>query len=418
MANNSTTPFPCSQHKITDGPYLEQTNENIFKTIFMPSFIFTVVMFLIGGIGNALVFYIYFAKWRKTTARIFILALAGFDLINCFLTMPMELAVLKYIIKFDSGITCKLFRYTTFMMNNGSSVILAGIAVDRYIRICMPLRPQLRTKHAKIVVVIALILSVVFAWPALVLYGTQSVFIPVPSNIGICIVGKTCLYEMSYLHTDYPLMFTLVLLIGNVIIDTGLITCYMLIGYQVVKRGNAIDPGSSIKMRKASTSTVTTDDDHLKAGVNEILPLNSPENSVDVNDKCEDRDMAGKSKRKLVKQTSVSKKRDVFRQRSLSISSIEARKSQMYKTTFMLFMVTILFMTSFIPYCVIVIIRALNKSHYDSLSSTGKAIYNLFLRTYMLSSSLNPIIYCFMSVQFRQKIKETFNEVTRYFRRD
>jgi hypothetical protein len=47
-------------------------------------------MFLIGGPGNTLVFYIYFAKWRKTTARIFILALTAFDMINCFLKLSMK----------------------------------------------------------------------------------------------------------------------------------------------------------------------------------------------------------------------------------------------------------------------------------------------------------------------------------------
>jgi hypothetical protein len=53
----------------------------------------------------------------------------------------------------------------------------------------MPLRPQLRTKHAKVVVFIALIMSVVFAWPALLLYGTQTIPIPVPGKLHICIIG-------------------------------------------------------------------------------------------------------------------------------------------------------------------------------------------------------------------------------------
>lgn len=414
MANNSTS-LPMCSVKITEGIYLEKANTQIFETIFMPSFVFTVIMFLIGGPGNTLVFYIYFAKWRKTTARIFILALTAFDMINCFVTMPMELAVLLNIIMFDHGPTCKFFRYVTFMMNNGSSVVLAGIAIDRYIRICMPLRPQLRTKHAKVVVFIALIMSVVFAWPALFLYGTQTIPIPVPGKLHICIIGKTCLYEDHFLATSYPLIFTMVLLIGNLIIDIGLVTCYSLIGYQVIKRGTATEPTPSVKMRKDSISTMSTDDNNLdykRQEDRELHPLHSPENSVNLSaEKNEKHTSPEKTKSKPVRQSSASKKRDMFRQRSLSISSIEARRSQMYKTTFMLFMVTILFMGSFIPYCVIVIIRSLYKDYYNNLTTIGKAVYNLFLRFYMLSSSLNPVIYCFMSIQFRQQCKYFFKQI-------
>ena len=414
MANNSTS-LPMCSIKITEGIYLETANTQIFKTIFMPSFVFTTIMFLIGVPGNALVFYIYFAKWRKTTGRIFILALTAFDMINCFFTMPMELAVLSNFIMFDHGSICKYFRYVTFMMNSGSSFVLAGIAIDRYIRICMPFRPQLRTKHAKVVVFIALIMSVVFAWPALLLYGTQTIPITVPGKLHICIIGKTCLYEDHFLATSYPLIFNIVLLIGNIIIDIGLITCYSLIGYQVIKRGRAVEPTPSVKMRKASISTMSTDDnilDYKRPEERELHPLSSPENSVNVSaEKNEKQNSPDKTKCKVTMQSSASKKRDTFRQRSLSVSSIEARRTQMYKTTSMLFMVTLLFMGSFVPYCVIVMIRLLNKDYYYNLTSIGKAVYNLFLRFYMLSSSLNPVIYCFMTIQFRQQCKDFFKQI-------
>ena len=60
---------------------------------------------------------------------------------------------------------------------------------------------------------------------------------------------------------------------------------------------------------------------------------------------------------------------------------------------------------------ILVMIRSLNKDYYNNLTSIGKAVYNLFLRFYMLSSSLNPVIYCFMSIQFRQQCKDFFKQI-------
>ena len=411
---NSTNLQKCAI-KFTNETLLDIANETAFRSIYLPSFVFTIMMFLIGGPGNALVFYIYFAKWRKTTARIFILALAGFDMINCFVTMPMEMVALKNILQFDKGYVCKVFRYITFMMNNGSSFVLSGIAYDRYNRICKPLKSQLQPTQAKIIVIVAIVFSIVFAWPSLLLYGSMTVQLPSPTTPKFCLLGKTCLYEDKYLLTDYPLMFTFVLLVGNIIIDIALIFAYSKIGYEVVQRSSDIDPSSSKKIRKASTSTLSTDDYMLKKESEFSTPLNGSANQRDCDEEIKMNANSGNAKKAPTRQIStLSMKRGTFRQRSLSVASIESRKSQMHKTTLMLFMVTILFMGSFVPYCVIAILRGVDKNHYGSLSSGGKAAYNLFLRFYMLSSSLNPVIYCFLSVQFRKECSEFFKQIKRF----
>lgn len=74
-----------------DEKYVVQINDFVFDKVYIPSFIYTIVMLVIGCLGNLIVFYIYFTRWRKTTSRVFILALAAFDLINCFITTPTEL---------------------------------------------------------------------------------------------------------------------------------------------------------------------------------------------------------------------------------------------------------------------------------------------------------------------------------------
>lgn len=65
-------------------------NDFVFDKVYILSFIYIIVMFVIGCLGNLIVFYIYFICWRKIIFRVFILVLVVFDLINCFIIILME----------------------------------------------------------------------------------------------------------------------------------------------------------------------------------------------------------------------------------------------------------------------------------------------------------------------------------------
>ena len=397
---------------IRSGPLFDKVNDGFFKSTYIPSFVYTIIMMLIGCPGNILVFYVYFSKWQRSTARVFIISLALFDLVNGFITTPTELAFMWNIFRWTDPITCKFSRFLTFMMNNASSFTLLGIAIDRYMRICRPLHPSMSTNHAKKVVFVSVFFAILFAWPALVIYGIKTIPYRIPRT-PIVAVGTTCLIEDYFNDTIWPLVFTIVLLVGNLAIDVVLIVLYTLIAIQVIRRGSFDrDRDSSVrsKLRKASTSTTTTDDGVLEDG-NSEHENKSPSiiarftkkfhgSIKEANGKTDDRKPGGKP------HMSPAARRSQFRrQRSMSLQSEEARRVRMIKTTIMLFLVTLLFMVAFIPYCVIVIIRYVNPMYYFTLSTTGKAVYQFFLRSYLLSMSLNPVIYSFMSEQFREECR-------------
>ena len=397
---------------IKSGPYLNKVTDGFFKAIYIPSFVYTIIMMLIGCPGNILVLYVYFSKWRKSTARVFIISLALFDLVNGFITTPTELAFMWNIFRWTDSITCKFSRFLTFMMNNASSFTLLGIAIDRYMQICRPLHPSMNTNHAKTVVFVSVFFAIVFAWPALVIYGIQTIPYPIPGTPYV-VVGTTCLIEDYFTTTNWPLVFTIVLLVGNFAIDVALVVLYTLIAIQVIRRGSFDrDRDSSVrsKLRKGSTSTTTTDDGILEDGYSEHE--NKTQSSIlrftkkfhgsikEANEKTADWKPGGKP------YVSPAARRSQYRsQRSMSLQSEEARRVRMIKTTIMLFLVTLLFMVAFIPYCVIVVIRYVNPMYYLTLSTPAKAVYQFFIRSYLLSMSLNPVIYSFMSQQFREEGK-------------
>ncbi|KAL4238665.1 hypothetical protein ACF0H5_003372 [Mactra antiquata] len=78
------------------------------------------------------------------------------------------------------------------------------------------------------------------------------------------------------------------------------------------------------------------------------------------------------------------------------------------KSTLMLFLITIVYVVSFLPFYVIIIVRQLDKSFLSGMSRAGTMAYHVFLRSYLLSSASNPFVYSFCNTQFRELCKETF----------
>lgn len=432
MDNNGTTARPIPDPSLclvfVPDAVRNSINDKIFRETLTPSLVLTILMFVIGVPGNLIVFYVYWRRWRKTTSRLFIMALAAFDLCNC-VSMAFEMDIILNVVQYDHPSRCKFARMFTFMMNNASSFTLLVIAIDRFMRICRPLKPAMINIQAKIAIAVAVVMAIVFAFPAAVLYGTETRIMPTHFP-NICIKLHLCLIEDAYTTSRLPLVFTGVLLAGNLAIDVVLIICYICIAYQVIQRGQFND-GCLSKGRQPSISSTATDNDVLEPdSVYKPTPIvltrqaslaSSEANGSDATNEPKTteggkptRNINGSTSRSvgggsINSKPSASFKRSQFKkQRSMSTQSIESRRAQMYKTTLMLFLVTLLFMVSFIPYCVIVIIRYIQPNYYDVLSNSGKAIFQFFLRTYLFSSALNPVIYSFMSEQFRSECVKLF----------
>lgn len=78
------------------------------------------------------------------------------------------------------------------------------------------------------------------------------------------------------------------------------------------------------------------------------------------------------------------------------------------RSTLMLFLITIMYVVSFLPFYVIVIVRQMDKTFVPGLSRAGIMAYHVFLRSYLLSSAINPFVYSFCNSQFRELCKDAF----------
>lgn len=117
------------------------------------------VFFVLGVVGNALAFYIYYQKRDKTTSTLFILSLAATDFFTCLVTVPYTLAteMLRYWLMYD--VVCKAYMFFLTFNIPLSSFIMVAVGFDRYFCICHPFLHAMTVKRAKICLVCLTLLS-------------------------------------------------------------------------------------------------------------------------------------------------------------------------------------------------------------------------------------------------------------------
>ena len=457
---------------------LEALNDKIFAT-YLPAIIYTAVLMMVGTPGNIIVIFIYHFKWRRCTSRMFIIYLAVLDLINCISTLPMEIYIMRYSVMLDIPVVCKLSRCLTYTMNSASALILVGIAVDRFKRICKPYTQAISIVNSKHICISSVFISVCITWPALVLYGTRKI------HVGE-IAGTSCLIENRYDSTPFPNIYFTFMGSMTVVIFTTLSVLYYFVGLQIYKRHDfkkkrcsrvemIIEEKSTEKSMNGIVNGGVSSNDSNKDGDNKYKEIRdvvhqeslSYGTNYQTSETCEEPNVVEKeftlkdneqrashnssNELTIVKDISDTSFKNVIPQAARSeehskyVNAIEntphnnirnsAKRARVKyilvrgstthnssgrtkcsnyltirigKSTFMLFLITVVYIVSFLPFYILAIIRQSNALFVHQMSRASLMTYQVFLRSYLLSSAINPIIYSFCNAQFRGNFVNIF----------
>ncbi|XP_052770197.1 muscarinic acetylcholine receptor M2-like [Mya arenaria] len=436
---------------IDDLAMIESVNQQQFQ-FQLPAIIYTIILMMIGTPGNAIVLYVYFFKWRKSTSRMFILFLTSLDLVNCITTLPMEIFMMRYSVMLDRPWLCKISRFSTYTMNSSSAALLVAIAVDRYRRICRPHGPQFSAKASKYISICCIALALSLTWPSLLFYGTRSVKL---GNVE----GKACLLENKFDDSVYPHVYFVVMMASTVVIFTTLSVLYYFVGIQVcrhrrmrLKRKREQTAAQNLVIREPSISkddTLLQDSDSKEVRNNTTeqsenrnndtyqtgnliehqshnriellsLPVRTSNNDLSVVTLDEstvnsDGRIAVRSTPEVQRKSLCNKERQKHNKNGFTKKKMCLRDSlsksngsqcihirvRIGRSTLMLFLITLAYIVSFLPFYVIAIFRQTDSTFVSRMDGAGYMAYHLCLRSYLLSSAINPIIYSFCNSQFR-----------------
>ncbi|XP_046375916.1 orexin receptor type 2-like [Haliotis rufescens] len=351
-----------SSSNVTDPPLnvtrtLEDVNDAMAITL-LPVMLYIGVLMIVGFIGNAMVVYVFIFKFRRGTQNFLITCLAIFDLISCMIAMPTEIVDVRYFYMFNSVFACKLLTFVTTFCAMCSVFTLLGIAIDRYIKVCRPLTNQVKVKHVKIWIVVVVFVALGFSWPSLLIYGIRSADTDVKN-----ITGKDCSTADQMIGTKYPLIYNIVLVAGLLVTTTVLLVLYVFIL-------------KAIRIHRI----------HMKA-------------------------RASFASDTVVSTIEMSNKNISEPQYKTANMSSFKKSERRNKTTVIAFLVTVVFVLSFLPHLALMCTRAIIKDFDHDLRGSSLVAFNIFIRSYFVNSVANPIIYGVLNYKFREECVWLFNTV-------
>lgn len=386
---NSTLNITC----YFDGPVFQEVKT---KQLYMllPSLVYTMFLVLLGVPGNLAVILVYLYRMEKTSSRRFFVSLALCDFLNCFLGNPFELTMLLNFYTFDYPAVCKISRFSNFFLNNVSACLLTTIAVNRYRRVKYPLKPPMTSGKFRKLCFFAVVFSFVTALPSLFIYGTRTTTLKVHGMKFTYIVTKTCHVDDNA-DTSLSLAFSLYLLKMTIAIFVILVISYTLIAVVVFgrqKQMTSLPEYEEQSLQRFASLCHLDGRQCIKEYVFQEEPRLKRAHSVTL--VCLDSQMNG-----------------VRLQPHISGLMVNRKAFKTGKTTFIMCIVSTVFMLSFVPYLIIVNLRYLSPDIFTDLSAFQWAMYHLTVRSYMLNSAVNPVIYCFLNGTFRQKVKTSMKQL-------
>ncbi|KAH3798604.1 hypothetical protein DPMN_152204 [Dreissena polymorpha] len=374
----------------SDSDLLEEVNSKITSSM-TPVTVYLSVLMFFGLLGNILVCYYYGCKTGRSSHAVFICTVAVFDLISCGVSIPIEIVDITFFYTFRNGGLCKFLRFINYIVTTGSAFTLLVISVDRFRRVCRPFKKQLNLKKSKIMCGISVVVALVYSWPALVFY--TSVNVNLTASNGKNITGFDCTTTKDSDYVTYFWIFNGVYLVTFLVSTTILCVMYSFVGRSILghKRNSQLYSRPISKVRglnytDSDTTQTKKGNQKTHGRIEELVP---PENSnIDQANNPGDAIKNVEFNRDLNEQQSGDS--NTRRRKSLEIKST--------KYTMIMIVITAIFIISFLPHLVLIILDEFLTFH----KTTGSQVaFQFGVRSYFLNSAINPLVYGFFNPKFR-----------------
>ena len=401
---------------------LEDLN-NRYAKAFIPFVVVLAVLSFVGILGNILVLLVFCfsQQYKYTNFKIFVICLALLDLLSCITIMPAEMAKSQHYFSFPDAMPCKVKCFFNVFFNTAAAMALLTICIDRFRKVCQPLKKQIYPGLALKIVISAMAFSFLVSLPAPIMCGISTAnktnIYGTHTTVMLCTAEKR--FEKSIFRSIYKVGLTCILF-G---VSITLIVMYVLIGRIVIRHwrvretmgsfsiesNKSPDPSEKVEGERPTEDVFVDEDDAL---TEPNSPVNDPESVKYVPKK--ERKVLRKSSSISISSNSTQTKFNVsLRKGSLSPFQARARRRKSsvsatgvpYKTLIWLIL-TFIFIVTYFLYA---ILSFFTTKQY-LMSPKKLLIYTFLFRIYFVNNIINPVIYAWLDQRFRSSCRELYHK--------
>ena len=335
------------------------------------TFVFFLIIVVIGVPGNLFILRVYIGRKRKTSTDVLLISLALSDLVFCWST-PFFMAALLQPCNGGSHISCKL-RTSIKLITLYYSILLTGaIALDRYYAVCKPLSRIITPKRSAIIAVLCYVLSMFIGG----ILGFDSSVITNPSvklrndtNCTICAAAT----GISKGENDLGLL-TAIVYFAAILVFVAIVVLYGFV-YVTVRR--------QVKVRAAMGMQQSTKSNRANVGINSVSF------QADTST-CEESSLSNRQRNES----------GSIQQRNRGAKSSQIMQQ---KITRMLVAITILLWGTWTPSAILIYFKRMDSAFMSRLSPANKEFLSFLNYLYYINYGVNFIVYIITNDRFRQE---------------
>ncbi|XP_060076172.1 orexin receptor type 2-like [Ylistrum balloti] len=331
---------------------LEQEDYDEFVRSGIPITAFLILSCIFGTIGNVHVFLVYLLRYKANMYKKLVLCLTAVDFVGCTFCIPASLYIIRNIYSVQSSVFCKLYFATMNLVGTLSLVLLNGIAVERYRKICQKTPTHFSQRTTRVFCGLILVAMItLFFIPSFFMFGINQETTKVHSLPSYRCAVSNHLRNSTFVH-----VYGGFLLLSFLINLTISIVSYILIGRRIYihqKNNMAISPQTTSLKDTARDTAVSS------------IPNTMNE----------------RKRKKLDKSRNTIK---VF----LVVSMIS--------------------FGVYLPYLLTAVIRNVNQRLYQNFIANYGPLPYFITWMIFLNNAINPLVYGFMDKKFRQELSALY----------
>lgn len=382
-----------------------------FSVRFTPLIVILGIAMMIGVVGNCFVIHINRRKTKLSSSEIFIMCLSIHDFITCFVGIPAEIYGLLHSINLTSDVACKMLKGIQGVSIMTSSILLLSVTYDRYRRICK-LERNMNQRTTKSICVLSMVIGILAASPIFVFYGKETVHLKNYNETGsACSISdlyrnSTALRAYFGLLVIYFVSCIVVIIFAYSRIRSGIVTSQAALN----KTRTSLDPRQMNAVRykvqgRRSSSAITNSE------VN-IFSLSTTTNTeIENRDRETISSTASTALGQFNNQTSLHQTLPTNESMTMKVHRRRTLHRRTRRMTLVFMYITIGFVLSFLPYLIAAILLSTTEHLEETLGEEMHVFFKFCLKSYFLSSVVNPLIYGFFGSRFRKECNRCFSKL-------